>query len=206
MVGDYMNGIERIEKAIDSLKVIDYHEEVMKSDSKFITMKNGHYSLNNGKTIDRESVVKNVGSGDAACIFAVTIDKKILLVINPRVVLPTDTKVSIEIPAGYIESDEDSIIAARRELEEETGYTAHNIKKIDSYYPALGISGERIDLYLALDCEKTSSQHLDSDEFLICESVTLEEFEYLLEHQYIIDANARIGYYRYLDCVKKGLL
>lgn len=198
-----MDGIKRIEKAIDSLKVIHCEEEVMNCDSHFITMKKGVYTLNNGKSIDRESVVKNVGSGNAVCVFAVTSDDKVLLVIHPRVVLSTESKISIEIPAGYIEGDEDSIVAAKRELEEETGYTTTHIECVDSYYPSLGISGERIDLYLALDCVKTSSQHLDSDEFLIYESVSLDEFRYLLEHNYIMDANARIGYYHYLDYVRK---
>ena len=200
-----MKKIHKIQEDINRLKVIDYSEEVISSGSEFITLKRGKYHLNNGKIIDRESVIKNVGSGNAACIFSVCDDGKILLVIHPRVCLPGDGKISIEIPAGYIESGEDSKIAAKRELEEETGYTTDNIFKVDSYYPSLGISGERIDLYLAVDCVKTGKQHLDDDEFLIYETVTLEEFEYLLNNFYIMDANARIGYYHYLDYVRRNL-
>ena len=108
-------------------------------------------------------------------------------------------------PAGYIEDGEEGIDAAKRELEEETGYTTNHIIQLDSYYPSLGIAGERIDLFLALDCVKTSEQHLDADEFLVVENVTLEEFEYLLEHSYINGVNERLGYYHYLDYLKKGL-
>lgn len=197
-------GIEtRISKIIDELKIVNYKEEVLDSDSKFISIKRGIYQLNSGETIDRESVVKNVGTGCAACVFAVTKEGKILIVIHPRIILPTDTKISIELPAGYIEKGENSIDSARRELKEETGYSTENIKQIDSYYPSLGICGERIDLFMALDCEKVSDQNLDDDEFLVCEEVTLDEFEFLLKNSYIKGANERLGYFYYLDYLKK---
>ena len=194
---------ERINKTIDKIKVINYQEEIIPTESNFIKFKKGIYQLNNGEKIDRESVIKNVGSGNAASIFAVTKEGKILIVIHPRVILPTKTKVSIELPAGYIEKNENAKEAAIRELEEETGYTTNNIKKIDSYYPSLGVSGERIDLFLALNCQKTTSQHLDKDEFLYYEEVTIEEFKYLLDNNYIIGANEKIGYYHYMDYLRK---
>ena len=143
-----MNKIDKIKEDIESLKVIDTKEKIISTKSEFITLKKGYYTLNNHKIIDRETVVKNIGTGNAACIFSVTQDKKILIVIHPRVCLPTKTKISIEIPAGYIEENEEPIKAAKRELEEETGYSTNNIIKIDEYYPSLGISGEKIELFL----------------------------------------------------------
>ena len=74
---------------------------------------------------------------------------------------------------------------------------------VDSYYTSLGFSGEKIDLLLALNCTKVGEQKLDSDEFVIYRTVSLEEFEYLLNNNYIMDANARIGYYRYLEYLMK---
>ena len=197
---------EKIEEDIDRLRVVHSDEHSIFCDSKFVRLVNGVYSLNNGKVINRESVIKNFGTGNATSIFAVTDEGKILLVVLPRVALPTDTKVNIELPAGYIEEGEESIDAAKRELEEETGYVTNKIFQVDSYYPSLGVSGERIDLYLALDCVKSTYQHLDLDEFLVCECVTKEEFEYLLNHSYLMGIDARIGYYHYLEYLKKGLL
>lgn len=195
--------LSKITKAIDELKVIDKKEEAISSESNFIALKKGTYKLANNQIIEREGVIKRVGRGDAVCIFAITTDKKILIVIQPRVPLPTKSKVNIELPAGYIEKDEDSITAGKRELEEETGYTSNDLILIDSYYTSLGYSGERIDLVMAFDCIKIGNQKLDEDEFVKYELVSLEEFEYLLNQNFIMDANARIGYYRYLEYLMK---
>lgn len=195
--------IKKINNDIEEIKVIDYQEEKLNTDTNFIGLKTGSFKLNNDNTIIREGVYKRKGEGNAVCIFAVTTDKKILIVIQPRVALPTDTKINIELPAGYMEPNESSIQSALRELEEETGYTSNDITLVDSYYTSLGFSGERIDLLLALDCIKVGDQKLDEDEFVRYEVVSLEEFEYLLNNNYIMDANARIGYYRYLEYLMK---
>lgn len=195
--------LKRIKKDIEELKVIHYEEENILVNTNFIGLKKGTYQLNNGCEIVRESAMKQKGVGNAVCIFAVTTDKKIILVVQPRVPLPTKSKINIELPAGYMEEDEDAVASGRRELEEETGYSSNDIMLVDSYYTSLGFSGERIDLVLALDCFKIGEQHLDKDEFVRYEVVTLEEFEYLLSQSFIMDANARIGYYRYLEYLMK---
>lgn len=195
--------LNKIKEDIEKIKVINYKEDTLNTNTNFINLKKGTYQLNNGSSITREGIFKKEGSGNAVCIFAVTTDKKILIVIQPRVPLPTSTKINIELPAGYTEINETSIESGLRELEEETGYTSNDIMLIDSYYTSLGISSERIDLLLALDCVQIGEQKLDNDEFLIYELVSLEEFEYLLNNNYIMDANARIGYYRYLEYLMK---
>ena len=175
--------LKKINEDIESIKVVGYKEEDIPTDTGFIGLKKGEFTLNNGSTIFREGALKKKGEGNAVCIFAVTTDKKILIVIQPRVALPTVSKINIELPAGYIEPGESSIVSGLRELEEETGYTSNAVTLVDSYYTSLGFSGERIDLLLALDCIKVGEQHLDKDEFVIYEAVALEEFEYLFSHQ-----------------------
>lgn len=195
--------LKKINDDVDSIRVVKENTNKIEVSTNFIGLKKGEFTLNNGSTIIREGVYKKTGSGNAVCLFAVTTDKKILIVIQPRVELSTKNKINIELPAGYIEEGESSVESGIRELLEETGYTSNDVTLVDSYYTSLGISGERIDLLLALDCIKVDSQHLDKDEFLYYELVTLEEFEYLLNNNYIMDANARIGYYRYLEYLMK---
>lgn len=197
------NIIKKIKEDIEDIKVIDTKEELIPTDTNFIKLKKGNYKLNNNHTINREEVYKATGTNNATCIFAVTTDRKILIVITPRTSLPTDDKINIELPAGYIEPNENPIEAGLRELLEETGYSTNDITQVDSYYTSLGVCSERIDLLLALECFKVGDQKLDQDEFIKYELVSLEEFEYLLNNNYIMDANARIGYYRYLEYLMK---
>lgn len=191
--------IDSINKIINSLKVIKYNEKNIESATSFLHLKEGYYQLNNGEEIRRESVVRRVGIADAVAMFAITKEKEILLVIQPRAALPTATKVDIELPAGYIENNEDILEAAKRELSEETGYIPEKVTVIDNYYPSLGYSGEKIYIVLAIGCEKKEEQHLDKDEFISYIRVSIDEFKYLLENDYILDATARLAYYRTLE-------
>lgn len=197
-----MKFIEEIEQKIEQLKVKDYSYEVLTSGN-FIELRKGTYNLNNNKSIIRETVSKKIGTGNAVAMFATDEEGKILLVIQPRVSLTTKDKINIELPAGYIEEDELAIKAGLRELEEETGYTTNEIIVADEYYPSLGASGEKITLLLMLNCKKVKELKLDKDEFLYNIKVNIDEFRYLLDNNYLKDVNARIGYYKYLEHIRK---
>ncbi len=58
-------------------------------------------------------------------------------------------KWSLEIPKGGIKKDSTSIITAKQELREETGYKSRIIKKIGKFSPISGISSEICFVYLA---------------------------------------------------------
>lgn len=197
-----MKFLHDIEEKINNLKVNDFKIEVL-GNGEFIELLKGTYNLNNNKSIIRETVTKKVGTGNAVAMFAVDTDNKILLVIQPRVSLPDKNKVNIEIPAGYIENGENAIESGIRELEEETGYTSDKVILVDEYYPSLGASGEKITLILALNCKKVKELNLDKDEYLYNIKVNIDEFRYLLDNDYIKDVNARIGYYKYLEYLRK---
>ena len=58
----------------------------------------------------------------------------------------------LECPSGGLDG-EDAIVAARRELEEETGYRAGSVIHLGAFYGSTGISNERYDVCLATDLQ-----------------------------------------------------
>jgi ADP-ribose pyrophosphatase len=68
-----------------------------------------------------------------------------------------------EIPAGKLDKGEKPEIGAKRELEEETGYEAKELKKIGEFYLSPGYSTEYMYLFLAKRLKK-GKQSLDKGE------------------------------------------
>ncbi|MCD8562284.1 MAG: NUDIX hydrolase [Bacilli bacterium] len=108
---------------------------------------------------------------------------------QPRVL---KTGIALELPAGYIDEDETSLEAAKRELEEETGYTSESFLKLFSYYQDQGCSRVKSDCYLALDCFKKGDLHLDHDEHIKLFKETLTKVYELMEEGIINDAGSVI--------------
>ena len=124
--------------------------------------------LPNGKYATRE-VVRHVG---AVAVVPLTDDGKVIVERQFR--YPLDCVIT-EIPAGKLDSkSEDRLSAAKRELQEETGYTAEEWIDLGDYYPAAAYTDERISLYLAKGL-KLGERNLDEDEFLNVVAVDLEE-------------------------------
>jgi ADP-ribose pyrophosphatase len=79
-----------------------------------------------------------------------------------------------EIPAGTLDDGESPLNCARRELVEETGYSADDWHKLGTITPLPGCSDERIHIFLASHL-KPAEQHLDDDELLNVHTVKLNE-------------------------------
>lgn len=93
---------------------------------------------------NREIVIHHGG----AVILPVLKNKKILFVKQFRYPLQ---KYIIELPAGKLNKDEDPLICAIRELQEETGYTTNKITKLGSIYTSPGFCTEELHLFVAED-------------------------------------------------------
>jgi ADP-ribose pyrophosphatase len=76
----------------------------------------------------------------------------------------------IEFPAGKLDAGEPPFECAKRELLEETGYTARRWSYLGGLHNAIAYSDEKIEIYLAEDLESNGSATLDAGE-------TLEVFE-----------------------------
>lgn len=84
-------------------------------------------------------------------------------------------RVMLELPAGKIEADEDTLLTAQRELREETGYEALVWRHLGTMHPTIGYADERIEIYLAQQLTALGSNDLDEGEFLEVVVLTLDE-------------------------------
>ncbi|MUG64934.1 NUDIX domain-containing protein [Paenibacillus campinasensis] len=153
---------------------------------KIISLQVDTVRLPNGSTATRE-VVRHPG---AVAVLALK-DQKMLVVDQYRQPLG---RCEVEIPAGKLEPGEDPLEAAKRELEEETGYTCGSIRKLHSFYTSPGFADEVIHLYLAEDLTR-GDMNPDEDEFLEMAEITLEEAYQLIQEERISDAKTILAVY-----------
>ena len=154
----------------------------------FLSVESYKCTLNNGRTITREKILKNKNDGSAVIIYPITHEGKIILAIEPRVF--TKRTVDIGLPSGYIEKGELPEVAARRELQEETGYDSENLIHLGDYYQDQGCSEALNHYFLALDCQKVGEQKLDPSVFIKYILVDREELDELLSNGYITGLNS----------------
>ena len=107
----------------------------------------------------------------------------------------------LEIPAGGLDIQDDGIkeepdVAARRELEEETGLRAGTWQKLGEFYSAPGFTDELMHLYLATDLAPASADGRlgpDEDERLILEWRPWQEAVAAVGRGEIRDAKSIVG-------------
>ena len=149
---------------------------------KVISLQVDDVLLPNGKESKRE-IVKHPG---AVAVIALTADDRIVFVEQYRKPLERSL---LELPAGKMEPNEAAEKTARRELEEETGYTTESLTYITSFYTSPGFADELIHLYYTDRLIRLKEPvALDEDEFVEVRYFTLEEAEQCVVNQEIYDA------------------
>ncbi len=101
-----------------------------------------------------------------------------------------------ELVAGRIEPGESPLKAARRELLEETGYTARRFRKLLDLIPTPGYVSERMRVYAAEGCTPGAARP-EVDERLLVRRFSLRELEGMIQRGSLRDAKsiAAILYY-----------
>lgn len=163
----------------------------------FLKMKRDKVSLPDGQ----EAVREYLTHPGAVAIVALLDDGRVLLERQYRYPI---AKACIEIPAGKLDPNEDHLICAQRELEEETGYTAKKWSYIRRIHPVISYSTEFIDIYLAEGLVPGKS-HLDKEEFLDVFAASLEQLIAWVEEGEITDVKTTISAY-WLDRYRHGLV
>ena len=142
--------------------------------------------LPNGNKATREWI-KHPG---ASSIIPLLPDNQIILVKQYRYPV---AQVTLEVPAGKLDiQGEDPLECAKRELSEETGYTAGKIWKLTAIATTVGFSNEIIHLYAATDL-KAGKQHTDEDEFINVVKMPLADAVKLVETGKIVDPKSIIS-------------
>ena len=105
-----------------------------------------------------------------------------------------------EIPAGKLNAGEDPMLAAKRELEEETGLQTERLVHLFTLYPTPGYTNEKIYIYEA-EGVQAGAQRLDEGEFLNVEYMPVRDALSMVENGTIRDAKTIVAL---LDYARKN--
>lgn len=127
-------------------------------DGKLLKVRSDTVRLPDGGTAEREWI----DHPGAVAVIALTDSGELVMERQHRYALGRDM---VEIPAGKIDPGEDPLATARRELKEETGYTAGEWRHLATVHIAIGYSNEHIEIFLARGLKQELAD-LDDEEFV----------------------------------------
>ena len=156
---------------------------------KIINLRCDEAELPDGRPCKRE-MIEHPGGASVLCVF----EGKVALVKQFRYAYG---EALLEIPAGKLEKGEDPMLAAKRELEEETGLEAESLRRIFTLYPTPGYTNEKIYIYEAVNV-RAGRQHLDEGEFLNVVYLPVEEAVRMVKEGEICDAKTIVALQHYL--------
>lgn len=160
-------------------------EEGVAYDGYFLKVQRDTVQLPDGKHSTRE-YIRHPG---AVVILPLFEDGSVLLERQFRYPLQ---RVFVEFPAGKIDPDEDPLACAKRELLEETGFTAAEWTPVCTIHNAIAYSDEHLDIFLARGLV-AGERNLDDGEFLETFTATVPEMLEWIKSGRITDVKTVIG-------------
>lgn len=172
---------------------MDFYEKTLRQEYKFrgkiMRARVDDVELPNGRPAHRE-VCEHVGG-----VGVLPIDQNANVGLVRQFRYPYG-EVIYEIPAGKLDQGpEDAEACGRRELREETGFTAGRMIPLGVLYPSPGFLDEVVHLYAALDLTPGDCQP-DEDEFVEHALMPFAELEQLIARNEIRDAKTIAAAYR----------
>lgn len=160
-------------------------ESVEAFSGRLVKLRVDRVRLPNGRETTREIVVHR---GAVAVVPMLDGDRVVMV----RQFRQAAGEVLMEIPAGTLESGEDPVECAQRELREEIGYGASEMTLMFRSYLAPGYSSEMLHTFFARGLTKASAQQ-DADEFIEVVEVPLHDAVELIRKGDIKDAKTICG-------------
>ncbi len=143
-----------------------------------------------GKTYPRE-VIRHPG---AVVLLPLIDPNTVVMIENSRA---TVDETLLELPAGTREPDESPEATAKRELIEETGYSAGELQPLHQFYSAPGVSDELMHLYVATDLSEGDHQR-EAVEQIANRIASRDEIAKWISQGKIRDAKTLVGLYAFL--------
>lgn len=185
--------LERVNELYKQVKGKFIKQEILYN-GKFLDILRETYQLPNGNTIEKEKVIKNHGK-NSVIIIAITPDNQYLITFQNRI----NNKLIAEFPSGYIEPNETPLEAAKRELQEETGYVTDELLIIDEAYTSPGIDNSLTYIVIANNCNKTNKIKTNSTELVNYGLFSESELNYLINKNIMNGSMNKLAYYNLIN-------
>lgn len=139
---------------------------------------------------------------DSVTVMAVTPDQNVVMADNFRFGIMA---YSLELPGGMVDAGEDHQAAAKRELLEETGYTAQEWYYLGCVAANPVFMDSYVHHYLAIGAVKTAAQSLDDGEDIRVREMPLDAFRKMLFNGEFQHPHTESGALRGLGRLESGL-
>lgn len=109
----------------------------------------------------------------------------------------TVDKYSWEIVGGGINKNEDSLVAAKRELKEETGFSAKSFKRIGSFSEANCYANLPVEVFLASGLSEGKT-NFDQTEDIVMKKIKIAKVKEMILKNKMFDSFSIASFYKYL--------
>ncbi len=163
----------------------------------YFTARKDIYETDTGKIVDPYFVVE---MPDCVVAMAITTEGEIIFIEQYRHPIG---QLSVELPGGFIDDNEQKEKAVARELLEETGYSFNEIVYLGKTYSNPGVLTNATYLFLAKGGIKTTQQSLDDNEEIKILLKSVDEVKQMIDRNEIKQSMHELCLYKGFKYLEK---